>query len=72
MRDAYTAVSGQTYEKDTILEHIRLNGNIDPVTRLKYNSEPLVPNHAIKAVCDSWAKIPKITTQFVNYKNLYL
>lgn len=47
IEDPVTTESGHTYEREVIEEHIKKNGNIDPVTR-KQISGVLYPNLAVK------------------------
>lgn len=47
IEDPVTTESGHTYEKEVIEEHLKKNGNIDPVTR-KPISGNLFPNLAVK------------------------
>ena len=46
-------LTGYTYEKATIMQCIRDNGE-DPFTRQKINSSHLVVNRALKSVIDRW------------------
>ncbi|GBG87551.1 hypothetical protein CBR_g45609 [Chara braunii] len=47
-RDPVITPSGITYERASLLEHLRKVGKFDPVTRATLHAEQLVPNLALK------------------------
>lgn len=55
-KEPYIVSSGQTYEKDLILSHIKKNGNVDPLTRAKIANGTLLPNRALQQACQAWSK----------------
>lgn len=53
MYDPVITRSGQSYERATILEHLR-NSNTDPLTRQPLRKEDLRPNLALKQACSEF------------------
>ncbi|PFH36674.1 tetratricopeptide repeat (TPR)-/ U-box domain-containing protein [Besnoitia besnoiti] len=53
MNDPVITPSGITYEKSLLREHLRHNGQFDPITRKPCPSDSLVPNYGLKEVI-SW------------------
>ena len=52
LRDPVVTPSGITYERASILQHLRDVGGFDPVTRLQLREAQLVPNLAMKEVIE--------------------
>ena len=57
MLDPVTTPSGITYEKATLLEHLRKVGKFDPVTRKEMHEGQLVPNLALKEAISSYLEL---------------
>lgn len=49
-----TTVTGQTYEKDQIIAHFRVNGSKDPNTRQTIANKPFFQNNSIKKISEKW------------------
>lgn len=47
--DPIAVSSGITYERQMILDSVKVNGGIDPNTRQKIGGDPMVTNKAMKA-----------------------
>lgn len=54
LRDPVIAPSGVTYERESILEHLRRVGRFDPVTRSALTEAQLVPNLVMKEVVEDF------------------
>lgn len=48
MTEPVVLTSGFTYEKAQIIQHFRVNGNFDPLTREEVDPNLLIPNRNIK------------------------
>ncbi|BBN08494.1 STIP1 homology and U-box containing protein 1 [Marchantia polymorpha subsp. ruderalis] len=53
-RDPVITPSGVTYERATLLEHLRKVGKFDPVTRTPLSSDLVVPNLAMKEAVQAY------------------
>jgi STIP1 family protein 1 len=53
MHDPVVALNGQSYDKATLLEHIR-RSHSDPLTREPLEESDLRPNLALKQACDQF------------------
>ena len=47
-------ISGITYDRKDIEEHLHRVGHFDPVTRTKLTSDQLISNYAMKEVVDAY------------------
>lgn len=56
MIDPVITPSGITYERKCIVEHIRVNGPYDPITRAKVKESQLVPNIAMREAIEDFLK----------------
>ncbi len=53
MEDPVVDEAGHTYERDAIVEHLRVNGMSDPVSRVPVGNR-LVPNIAVKQLVEKF------------------
>ena len=56
MEDPVTTKAGHCYEKKVLMEHIKINGLFDPVTREPISPEQIYPNLNIKQAIESFLK----------------
>jgi len=54
MREPYITPSGITYERAVLVEHLRKNGEFDPVTKAAVSASQLVPNIALKSAIHAY------------------
>lgn len=52
LRDPVITPSGITYDRADIKEHLQRVGHFDPVTRAPLTADQLIPNLAMKEVCN--------------------
>ncbi|GIX66265.1 glycerol-3-phosphate dehydrogenase [Babesia caballi] len=56
MKDPVVSPSGITYERELLEQHLRLNGEFDPVTREACSLKSIYPNYSIKEAIDLFLK----------------
>lgn len=64
MKDPVITPSGITFERETIVEHLRKVGHFDPVTRQVLSEDQLISNFALKEVLDHY--LERYTSSFIH------
>jgi Mg-chelatase subunit ChlD len=59
MDDPYSDIDGNTYEKDAIINWVRLHNN-SPITRNPMRVEDLVPNRALRTLIDEYNNVSSV------------
>ena len=56
MEDPVTTQAGHSYEKSVLMEHLKINGLFDPVTRDPISPDQIYPNLNIKQAIEIFLK----------------
>jgi len=69
MKDPVITPSGVTFDRETIIDHLRKVGHFDPVTRQPLSEEQLVSNLALKDVLDHFLERSACFPPFCRWLN---
>jgi hypothetical protein len=54
MREPYITKSGITYERESLIEHFKKNGEFEPITRVECKEMDLIPNINLRDAIDEF------------------